>query len=95
MNADEMFEELGYEKREGYYSIEYKKIIKIDYLVDIERTIEKYIIFDWDLNEGVITYENVIDKKRFSKETRTLQESFLDAKTIQAIERKCDELGWI
>lgn len=94
MNADEMFEKLGYEKKDGYYSIGYIKTLKIDFIPNTERTIEKYIVFDWDDNEGVITYEYIIDKK-FSKETKTLGQTFLTTNEILAIERKCTELGWM
>lgn len=74
--ADEMFEELGYEKNEeNDYFIEYKKqeddcckFIKFD-LIDKSFTNFYYVVFN--------------------------RQSYLLMKELQAINKKCKELGWI
>ena len=81
MNADEMFEKLGYEKQEDKYRIEYYikqnfthfVIIKKIYLYKIEKDI---CMEQWNVTEEIKVSMNI-----------TMQE-------LQAINKKVEELGW-
>lgn len=94
LTAKEMFKELDYKVEFSCdYSIKYVKKIKIDYIPNTKRTIEKHIDFQWDDNEGVRVYEIVVDKQ-FPKTTKTIDKAFLDQFEIKAISKQMEELGW-
>ena len=79
--ADEMFEELGYEKQEDKYRIEYFLKQNYTHFVVTKRIafykVEKDICLEqWNVTEGIEISTNI-----------TMQE-------LQAINKKVKELGW-
>lgn len=68
MNADEMFEKLGYKKQEGLREINY-----------------------YCGNNEIIFYK---DFKWFSC-SKQEEIDFINMQELQAIYKKCEELGWI
>lgn len=70
MNADGMFEELGYYKRDNGIELQY-------------RNEDKIIIFDR------------VDKTVSSEDTFSFGVDDITMKELQAINKKCVELGWL
>ena len=81
--ADELFEELGYEKLEDKYNVDYNKIYRFTNGDKIREQIrfcklDKYVhIENYNFDSGFT----------FGK--------FLDIQELQAIYKKCQELGWL
>ena len=81
--ADKLFEELGYEKIEDKYNIDFNKIYQFTNGDKIREQIkfcklDKYIhIENYNFNIGIT----------FGK--------FLNMQELQAINKKCKELGWL
>lgn len=82
-NADEMFEELGYKKIEDKYNIDFNKLYKFN---SGDKTNEK--IRFCKLNKFV-HIENYYYNSgiTFGK--------YLDMQELKAINKKCEELGWV
>ena len=81
--ADELFEELGYEKSEDKYNINY---IKIYSFINGDRVREQIRFCKLD---KLVYIEN------FNYNTGVIFGKFLDMRTLQAIYKKCQELGLI
>lgn len=78
--ADEMFEELGYEKtRDSEKYINYRKSMAFRDFTDIEFNLQEKTVLPM--------YENNVFKKI------TYQK--IDMKELKAINEKCKELGWL
>lgn len=77
MNADEMFEELGYKKKQKGQYLEY---VKVDNSVR-----EEYVISFMMKTIMATLYSNGYLKKPLA----------LEIKELQAINKKCKELGWL
>lgn len=83
MNAEEMFKELGYEKKETECRIDYLKFNdenKIAYVV--------YVSFHKELK----CFEKFFIKSNSPYEKQTTDFSM---KQLQAINQQCKELGWL
>lgn len=75
MEADKMFEELGYEKNED---------IRTD-LGCVYHTMVKHCIY----NE----FPKIIFHNKFK--SISIQKDYITMQELQAINKKCEELGWI
>lgn len=82
--ADEMFEKLGYEKKlEDKYNINY---IKMYSFINGDRVREQIRFCKLD---KYVYIEN------FNYDTGVIFGKFLDMEGLQAINKKCQELGWV
>lgn len=85
MNAEQMFKELGYAKKNTGYSniICYEKDASIRNLPHIIGT------------QFVLNDEHVSMYSVFGKEAEFGAFNYLDVKLLNAINKQCEELGWI
>lgn len=81
--ADEMFEELGYKKLEDKYNINY---IKMYSFINGDRVREQIRFCKLD---------KYVHIENFNYNTKIIFGKFLDIKELQAINKKCQELGWL
>ena len=75
MNADEMFEKLGYEK-----------------VSDITEN-TGYVYFKKEKHSIYYEYPKIIFHNKIKK--ITIQNDYLSIQELQAINKKCQELGWL
>lgn len=80
--ADKVFEELGYEK---IVEREYKESESED------EAITGFILYRNEIKNLEISFWN---NRTISKENNYDHESYLTIKELQAINKKCEELGW-
>lgn len=77
--ADKMFEKLGYEKENNIDYFLYRKKYIDNNFIEIVFDLENYLLNI--RTEDVINYQTIT--------------SILNIKELQAINKKCKELGWI
>lgn len=82
-NADKMFEELGYKKIEDKYNIDFNKLYKFNSGDKINEKI-RFCKLDKYVHIENYNYDSGIT---FGK--------YLNMQELKAINKKCEELGWI
>lgn len=81
--ADELFKELGYKKSEDKYNIDYNKIYSLTNGNKIREQMRFYNL------------DKCVHLEYFNFDYGITTEKFLNIQELQAINKKCQELGWV